>query len=478
MKKTKRILTLLIVMFVMVVQLNFALADENQTVFDHLNYHLTDQIRFVLDGKLISFEKLPELVNGRIFVPLQTMLEAIGFHVQTNTSTQTIQATNEDTTILFTIGSNKAVVNDKEKTLDATIGGTEQTYIIPISFFSDSLGYHLVWVQESNLLLMSKQDIEEWRYGGFEAAAPYREYENLYVNGAKTSKTRYNGINYEDWRYGGFEAAVPNKEYEILYVGGKPTVKTRYNGKNHEDWRYGGFEAAPPNREYEILFVDGKATAKTRYNGKNHVGAVEWRYDGYEAVFPFKEYERKYINGVATAETRYTGNNHTSFLILQDTLIVNKTYSLPEGYNPGESSVAHSAFLVMQKDAKAAGLTIYISSGFRSYSSQASIYKRNVAAYGQSKTDTFSAKPGNSEHQTGLAFDLNTVNDAFATTKECLWIEQNCYKYGFIVRYAKEKQSITGYQYEPWHIRYLGEALATKVFQSGLCLEEYFGIAS
>lgn len=159
-------------------------------------------------------------------------------------------------------------------------------------------------------------------------------------------------------------------------------------------------------------------------------------------------------------------------------LIVNKTYPLPSNYNPGVDQTALSAFNNMKSAAANEGLNIYIASGFRSYSSQVQIYNNFVNSYGQSSADTFSARPGHSEHQSGLCFDLNSIDDSFAYTPESSWVNQNAHKYGFIIRYPKGKDSITGYQYEPWHIRYLGVDLATSVYNSGLCLEEYLGITS
>ncbi len=97
---------------------------------------------------------------------------------------------------------------------------------------------------------------------------------------------------------------------------------------------------------------------------------------------------------------------------------------------------------------------------------------------GKAEADRYSARPGYSEHQSGLAMDLNSVDDSFAYTKEAKWIAENCSKYGFIIRYPKGKEPITGYIYEPWHVRYLGTELAEKVTTSGLTLEEYFGITS
>lgn len=161
------------------------------------------------------------------------------------------------------------------------------------------------------------------------------------------------------------------------------------------------------------------------------------------------------------------------------TLIANKTYALPASYAPGELTKACSdAFRTMQSAAAKQGIDLYIVSGYRSYSLQQSIYSRYCYQDGRAAADTYSARPGHSEHQTGLAMDLNSLYASFAYTAEGRWLAANAYKYGFIIRYPKNKQSVTGYIYEPWHVRYLGKELAADVYKSGLCLEEYFGITS
>ena len=159
-------------------------------------------------------------------------------------------------------------------------------------------------------------------------------------------------------------------------------------------------------------------------------------------------------------------------------LIANKTYSLPADYAPGVDATAEAAFNEMAQAAAAEGLNIYISSSFRSYEYQNRIYNNYVARDGQAAADTYSARPGHSEHQTGLAFDLNSIDDSFAATPEAAWVAEHAHEYGFIIRYPADKESITGYKYEPWHIRYLGVETATDVYESGLCLEEYLDITS
>ena len=175
-------------------------------------------------------------------------------------------------------------------------------------------------------------------------------------------------------------------------------------------------------------------------------------------------------------------------------LIANKTYALPQDFiptNPDQPVNADrsstcldktlmSAWNTMLKDATAKGLNIYIASGYRSYNYQVNVYNRYVKSDGAAVADTYSSRPGNSEHQTGLCFDLNTIEDSFQYTNEGKWVNDNCYKYGFCIRFPKGKDSATGYQYESWHLRYVGKDLAEKLYNNGnwISLEEYFGITS
>lgn len=177
-------------------------------------------------------------------------------------------------------------------------------------------------------------------------------------------------------------------------------------------------------------------------------------------------------------------------------LIVNKSYTLGDGFEPVNThvnavgvrkecnecinNVAYDAFSDMQSDAKALGLNIKITSGYRPYNIQSIIYNNYIRRDGKEKADTYSARPGHSEHQTGIAFDLNSITDAFQYTDEGKWVNDNCYLYGFIIRYPKNKQDITGFKYESWHLRYVGSELASILYNNGdwITLEEYFGIDS
>ena len=159
-------------------------------------------------------------------------------------------------------------------------------------------------------------------------------------------------------------------------------------------------------------------------------------------------------------------------------LIVNKSFGIPRSYNPGGlTKECEEAFYRLRQGAAADNVNIYLSSGFRSYDYQSSLYSGYVSYYGTAVADTFSARPGHSEHQTGLAIDCNIVNDSFIGTPEAIWLAEHCHEYGFIIRYPQGKQGVTGYKYEPWHIRYVGD-MAEQIYESGLTLEEYYDLPS
>ncbi len=176
--------------------------------------------------------------------------------------------------------------------------------------------------------------------------------------------------------------------------------------------------------------------------------------------------------------------------------IVNRNYPLAADYVPSDMvwldlpgtrdtqmrAEAVAALTKLFEAAQAQGLDLYCSSGYRSYGLQEELYDGYVATYGQEEADLFSAKPGTSEHQTGLVMDVTCESvafdllESFGQTKEGAFVRDHAHEYGFIIRYPQGKTSSTGYSYEPWHIRYLGVALATEVKNSGKTLEEYYGL--
>ena len=127
-----------------------------------------------------------------------------------------------------------------------------------------------------------------------------------------------------------------------------------------------------------------------------------------------------------------------------------------------------------------AGLKLYATSGYRSYATQKAIFERNAAQKGEKTANMSSAKAGYSEHQTGLAMDIegettkgSGLVQAFGESPEGIWVAEHCHEYGFILRYQQGKTDITGYIYEPWHIRYVGREAAQEIVEQDLTLEEY-----
>lgn len=156
-------------------------------------------------------------------------------------------------------------------------------------------------------------------------------------------------------------------------------------------------------------------------------------------------------------------------------LIVNKKYALPIDFG-GTNESAINALYELQNDASLIGYSMPLLSGYRSYYTQQTLYNNYVNIDGKDLADTYSARPGHSEHQTGLAFDVGNIDDNYGNTQEGIWLKNNAHLYGFIIRYPKGKEHITGYQYEPWHIRYLGVEHATNIYNSEITLEEYLKI--
>jgi len=170
--------------------------------------------------------------------------------------------------------------------------------------------------------------------------------------------------------------------------------------------------------------------------------------------------------------------------------LVNRQHAISKYYvpqtrkviGPGMSQTmrddAATALEEMFAAAKDEGIHLSIVSGYRSYSKQSSIYSRKKASQGQEAADRVSARPGTSEHQLGLAMDVakkgsSQLNTSFGKTKEGIWVKENAHRFGFIVRYLEGYEDITGYMYEPWHVRYVGKAHAEALYESGEPMENY-----
>lgn len=182
-------------------------------------------------------------------------------------------------------------------------------------------------------------------------------------------------------------------------------------------------------------------------------------------------------------------------------VLVNKHYELPKGFTPPDLVIPNVPFIFSEKlekrylrkpaaealekmfaAAKGDGVLLAGVSGYRSYSTQVWLFNSYAQQYGRAAANRFSALPGESEHQTGLAIDVSGIDgkyaaeDGFAGTKEAVWLAKHADEYGFIIRYPKGKEAITGYKYEPWHIRYVGLDVAETITKEGITLEEYLDV--
>lgn len=161
-------------------------------------------------------------------------------------------------------------------------------------------------------------------------------------------------------------------------------------------------------------------------------------------------------------------------------MIVNKKHALPSTYAPGEDPTAGAQVRKLIRKMQELGYPISNTySGYRSYEYQEQLYNNYVAREGKEAADTYSARPGYSEHQTGLAFDLldttGNLLDGEENKDAINWLHTHAHEYGFIIRFQAGKEAITGYQAEAWHLRYVGDK-ATDIYNSGLSLEEYYGV--
>ena len=154
---------------------------------------------------------------------------------------------------------------------------------------------------------------------------------------------------------------------------------------------------------------------------------------------------------------------------------VSKKYSY--GENQMLTSETYNAFIEMFNAAKKEDLTLIINSSYRSYEDQEEIYNDLKNSKGEEYADKIAAKPGHSEHQTGMSIDIQTYGSTAATFEEYEefnWLKQNAHKYGFILRYPKDKEFLTGYEYESWHYRYVGTEAATYIYENNITFDEYY----
>ncbi len=241
------------------------------------------------------------------------------------------------------------------------------------------------------------------------------------------------------------------------------------------------------NSDYDLMKYKASSLLASLVKEKYYIYKNTARYLDYT-----KEKDVSKIISIVNSKADYEFYTNTSVSNIDDgnLVLVNKFYHLPDKYEPNDlvtltskynqgansklRKEAADAFMKMVDGAMLDNIILKNSSAYRSYDYQVSLYERYVKRDGKEKADIYSARPGYSEHQTGLCTDINTIDSSFANTKEAKWLKDNAYKYGFILRFPKDKENITGYKYEPWHYRYVGEKIAKIIYDEDLTLEEYY----
>lgn len=303
------------------------------------------------------------------------------------------------------------------------------------------------------------------------------------INGIKLrGELKITGIEFKD-----------NTESDIVVPGEKVTITTELEYTDED-----GKKASTTTKDVNIK-IDSEAPIKL--DGSEFVvenGAISGQKITITVSFEEKSKTFEYV--VRKSPDKTIGGDGVITDFEDVDAIVNKDRSLPKDYVPSDlvkltvptvlanpeinqlRKVAADSLSALFETAKIQGVTLKARSGYRSYSTQNALYNGNVSTKGQEYASKYSAEAGKSEHQTGLAIDITSASAgdeltvAFGETKEGMWVKENAHTYGFIIRYPDGKEDVVGYAFEPWHLRYVGYELAKEIFDSGLTVEEFFGL--
>ena len=239
------------------------------------------------------------------------------------------------------------------------------------------------------------------------------------------------------------------------------------------------------NNEYSLFLVE---IAKERYFIRNRLD----RYLEHALRYPDKSSVAIVREVNCNVDFPFYTNIEYTDITKGPLILLNKFYRLTEYFKPNLVQIdmkytfnrvkkmdetAYRAFVRMANDAEKVGIRLGIVAAYRSYQEQKQVYNDFVNMFGFNITERYVARPGHSEHQTGLALDMrsrNNPNTPFSNTREFIWMKENAHNYGFILRYPRGKEYLTGYNYEPWHWRYVGVRTATYIHENNILFEEYF----
>ena len=243
------------------------------------------------------------------------------------------------------------------------------------------------------------------------------------------------------------------------------------------------------NSNYDLMNYPASGLLANLVKEKYYINANVARYLDYGNSHDVNS--KKIISIVnSKADLEFYSESYDSNLNDNNLILVNKFYHLKEDYVPNDLVTlsgqynkgannkmrkdAALAFMEMVDAAKLDNIILYNMSAYRDYNYQVNLYNKYIQRDGKEAADKYSARPGYSEHQSGLCSDLNNISDSFDGTDEAIWLKNNAYKYGFILRFPKDKEDITGYKYEPWHYRYVGKDAAKIIYDDDITLEEYY----
>lgn len=243
------------------------------------------------------------------------------------------------------------------------------------------------------------------------------------------------------------------------------------------------------NSNYDLMNYSASGLLANLVKEKYYINANVARYLDYGNNHDVNS--KKIIAMVnSKANLGFYSESYDSNLNDNNLILVNKFYHLKEDYVPNDLVTlsgqynkgannkmrkdAALAFMEMVDAAKLDNIILYNMSAYRDYNYQVNLYNKYIQRDGKEAADRYSARPGYSEHQSGLCSDLNNISDSFDGTDEAIWLKNNAYKYGFVLRFPKDKEDITGYKYEPWHYRYVGKDAAKIIYDDDITLEEYY----
>ena len=311
---------------------------------------------------------------------------------------------------------------------------------------------------------------QSWYYLKSDGSYARNEWQGSYYlksNGKMAQSEWVYDASYQSWYYLKSDGSYARNEWQGSYYlksNGKMAQSEWVYDKSYQSWYY--------------LKSDG-SYARNAWQGSYYLKS-----DGKMAVNEWVDGGRYYVDGSGLWNSNSDSNtkvtNKGLYYSVQgkydEILVVNKHYPLSKDYNLGENPTAKAAFLKLIAQMQKEGYAVSDNySGFRSYATQAKLYQSYVNREGQAAADRYSARPGYSEHQTGLAFDVIGTNGHLVEDESAAqWLLDHAADYGFVVRYLKGKESVTGYMHEEWHLRYVGKE-AKEIAASGLTLEEYYG---